>query len=161
MSDYYLEATGNIFDSVEIAAVVLNSLNAHTYYLTSDKVAKNIVETIYFNQQDYNHSNSYSNNTCVDLAIEKIAKISGVTKDVVKMKPLKEKILLEGKFKDASGYIYLSSDLYRVHHVYIQDNHQNIVYAVYVGWIHVEGLKSSVTEIIRQLCYVNDEAKNS
>ncbi len=29
------------------------------------------------------------------------------------MKPLKEKILLEGKFKDASGYIYLSSDLYR------------------------------------------------
>jgi hypothetical protein len=48
-----------------------------------------------------------------------------------------------------------------VHHVYIQDNHQNIVYAVYVGWIHVEGLKNSVTEIIRQLCYVNDEAKNS
>jgi hypothetical protein len=84
-----------------------------------------------------------------------------VTKDVVKMKPLKEKILLEGKFKDASGYIYLSSDLYRVHHVYIQDNHQNIVYAVYVGWIHVEGLKNSVTEIIRQLCYVNGEAKNS
>lgn len=161
MSDYYLEATGNIFDSVEIAAVVLNSLNAHTYYLASDKVAKNIVETIYFNQQDYNHGDSYSHNTCVDLAIERIAKISGVTKDLVKMKPLKEKILLEGKFKDASGYIYLSSDLYRVHHVYIQDNHQNIVYAVYVGWIHVEGLKNSVTEIIRQLCYVNDEAKNS
>ncbi|MFM6404001.1 MAG: hypothetical protein ACKPGT_04855, partial [Microcystis sp.] len=109
---YYLEATGNIFDSVEIAAVVLNSLNAHTYYLASDKVAKNIVETIYFNQQDYNHGNSYSNNTCVDIAIERIAKISGVTKDVVKMKPLKEKILLEGKFKDASGYIYLSSDIY-------------------------------------------------
>jgi hypothetical protein len=161
ISDYYLEATSNIFDSVEIAAVVLNSLNAHTYYLASDKVAKNIVETIYFNQQDYNHGNSYSHNTCVALAIERIAKISGVTKDVVKMKPLKEKILLEGKFKDASGYIYLSSDLYRVHHVYIQDNHQNIVYAVYVGWIHVEGLKNSVTEIIRQLCYVNDEAKNS
>ncbi|MDJ0545864.1 MAG: hypothetical protein PX637_16265 [Microcystis sp. M53601_WE4] len=31
----------------------------------------------------------------------------------------------------------------------------------YVGWIHAEGLKNSVTEIIRQLCYVNDEAKNS
>jgi len=108
MSDYYLEATGNIFDSVEIAAVVLNSLNAHTYYLASDKVAKNIVETIYFNQQDYNHGNSYSNNNCFDLAIERIATISGVTKDVVKMKPLKEKILLEGKFKDASGYIYLA-----------------------------------------------------
>jgi len=75
MSDYYLEATGNIFDSVEIAAVVLNSLNAHTYYLASDKVAKNIVETIYFNQQDYNQGNSYSNNTCVDLAIERIPNI--------------------------------------------------------------------------------------
>ncbi len=53
---------------------------------SGDKVAKNIVETIYFNQQDYNHGDSYSHNTCVDLAIERIAKISGVTKDLVKMK---------------------------------------------------------------------------
>jgi hypothetical protein len=161
MNDYYLEANSDIFDSVEIPAVVFNSFNAHTYYLASDKVAKNIVDTVYFGQHNYHSTNSSSNTTFIDLAIERIAKIAGVTAFFVKMKPLKEKILLEGKFKDASGYIYLSSDLYGVHHVYIQDNHQNIVYAVYVGWIHVEGLKNSVTEIMRQLCYVTNEAKNS
>jgi hypothetical protein len=161
MNDYYLEAITDLFDSVEIPAVVFNSLNAHTYYLESDKVAKNIVDTVYFGQHSYNDSSSSNDTTFVNLAIERISKISGVTKDIVKMKPLKENILLEGKFKDASGYIYLSSDLYRVHHVYIRDNHQNLVYAVYVGWIHAEGLKNSVTEIMRQLCYVTNEAKNS
>jgi hypothetical protein len=161
MNDYYLEAITDLFDSVEIPAVVFNSLNAHTYYLESDKVAKNIVDTVYLSQHSYNNGSSSNDTTFVNLAIEKISKIPGVTKDIVKMKPLKENILLEGKFKDASGYIYLSSDLYRVHHVYIWDNHQNLVYAVYVGWIHAEGLKNSVAEIMGQLCYVTDEAKNS
>ena len=43
------------------------------------------------------------------------------------MKPLKEKILLEGKFKDASGYIYLSSDLWLFGLCYAMDGD-------YKGW---------------------------
>jgi hypothetical protein len=139
--DYYMEANADLFDSVEIASVVFTSLSAHSYYLSSNKVAQIIASNIVGKNQ-----------SLARLAIDRLKNAEGMTEDNSANSPIPGKVLVSAKFRDSSGKISLISDVLGVDHIYVFDHKFDFLYAGYVGWIHGESLKKIVKKITEDLC---------
>ncbi|WP_413161200.1 hypothetical protein ACL6C3_22095 [Capilliphycus salinus ALCB114379] len=137
----------NILSYAQVAA---GSINAHTDYWNSEKVASFIVNHILEqpNNQPSNQDNFRKQ------AIRRLKRVPGFTEDtmILTYKLNLDQILIKSYFKDESGYLLLTKNPVGVHNVYIFDRHDISCFAGYVGLIHVNGLKQEVELIKRELC---------
>lgn len=151
VTDHYLEAITDLFDSVEIASVVFNSLNAHSYYLGSDKVAKIIMETIH----ELNKSKNNRNAESVHVAVYQLVKTTTITEDKSQLSRVLnlDTIVMAKKFRDGSGQIKITRNPLGLYHLYVLDRQEKCLYAGYSGFLHdINGLKQTFETIVSQFC---------
>lgn len=137
-----LQEITNILSYAQVAA---GSLNAHTSYWKNAKVASLIVNHIL---------GEHNNQTpCTEQAIQRLKKVPGLTKNKMK---LSERLSLDQNittisFKDKSGSLRFTKNVFEIHYVYILDHEGRACFAGYVGLIHVPGLKQEVELIQTEL----------
>ncbi|WP_413166984.1 hypothetical protein ACL6C3_09820 [Capilliphycus salinus ALCB114379] len=142
----YPQEITNILSYAQVAA---GSLNAHTYYWKSDRVAYLIVNHIL-----EQHNEQVLNQTlCIQQAIQRLKQVPGFTEDQMKLSETLslDKNISKINFKDQSGYLVFSKNFLGIHNVYIFDHQDRACLAGYVGLIHVPGLKQEVEFIQREL----------
>ncbi len=60
----------------------------------------------------------------------------------------KDELLLELPFRGKGGILKLSRNLINVHFIEIFDSNQNRKLSGHVGWLHTDGLKEAVEELL-------------
>ena len=132
------------------AQVAAGSINAHTDYWNSEKVASSIVNHIL----DPPKNQPSNQDNFRNQAIRRLQRVPGFTEDTMRLsyKLNLDQTLIKSYFQDESGYLLLTKNPVGVHNVYIFDCHEISCFAGYVGLIHVNGLKQEVELIKRELC---------